>query len=286
MSDPVDNQNANNGSSGGDGEANADKNIQPPAVAPVAKPTQPGTKSAQYNAHYSCKKSVFDIATRVIEIVVGVVVGGALISVGYLQYSVYTRQAGIMEADQRPWISSSLIDGIFISKPLTFDPVKGGFMQISYVLKNTGKSPALHAVWRSKLLVMSMTKFINDEFSEQQNTLCNPMRTKSRDLFDVTIFPGDILPPQGWGLDLSRPDIEAALKGRESGSFAHSGFISLGLIACVDYQSSLAPIEHHQTRYAFELGIPIGDGSAFMGDIKPEGTPDGIRLIYFSQSAD
>jgi hypothetical protein len=258
---------------------------------PQAEETKKPPKGA-----WEAKESFFDLkASHWVQIALTVVLG----CIAYAQYSVYNRQAGIMdkqaiiaerqvrltESDQRPWVYSDPIGGTIISKPLAFDSVNGGLIQISYALKNTGKSPALHTVWRSKLFAISMTKFVDEEFSEQQSALCDPLRTKSQGLLDVTIFAGDKLPFQGWENGLPKKDIEEALKARESGPFAHSGFISLGLIACIDYQSPVVSSEHHQTRYGFQLGIPMGDGS-YMGDIKPEGTPDGIRLIYFSQSAD
>ena len=60
-----------------------------------------------------------------------------------------------------------------------------------------------------------MTKFVDEEFSEQQNALCDPLRTKSQGLLDVTIFAGDKLPFQGWENGLPKKDIEEALKARE-----------------------------------------------------------------------
>jgi hypothetical protein len=69
--------------------------------------------------------SRFEIATKIIELLIGAVVGGALIGVGYLQYTVYRQQTAIMEMTDRPLIggpidlSSATTDGA-ISFTMTF----------------------------------------------------------------------------------------------------------------------------------------------------------------------
>jgi hypothetical protein len=183
-------------------------------------------------------------------------------------------------AELRPWVSA---EDISITSPLRFESPKGGLLTIGYVLRNTGHSPALHVMWRSKLVVLSMTKNVTEEISERQATLCDPMLKMSRDLFEDTVFPGDKI-PGAEGMGVSPAEIAAAIKSREAGPFKHSGYVSLAMISCIDYQMSLIP-QHHQTRYAFTIGIPMTFGG-YMGDIRPEDIPSGLRLIYFSQSAD
>ena len=71
---------------------------------------------------------------------VGVFLTVVLIGVGWLQYRVYTRQANIMEIEQRPWIS---VDMNAVSAP-TFDEANNRIFTVGYTLKNVGKSPAFN----------------------------------------------------------------------------------------------------------------------------------------------
>lgn len=181
---------------------------------------------------------------------------------------------------ERPWVSA---ENISITSPLRFEPTKGGLMSIGYILRNTGRSPALHVMWQSRLIVLSHTKLMTEEISERQADLCNPLRKMASSLLDTTVFPGDTIPGE-WPLSVNPAEIAAAMKSRETTPFKHSGYISVFIITCIDYQISILP-QHHQTRYAFMIGIPMPSGP-IMGDIKPEGTTPDLRLIYFSQSAD
>jgi hypothetical protein len=212
------------------------------------------------------------------------------ICVGVSQYVIFGRQLSVMqgqlaamEADERPWVSANPNGGIVITKPLTFDAASGASLEIRYKLRNTGKSPALHVRFRSKIVILPMATFRTTEMAESQDTFCNPMRTVSSEFYDAIIFPGDDL-GANWPVSASPNDIESGLKRRESGAFAHKGFISPSLIACIDYQLASDPAKHFQTRYGFILGVPLDGG--VMGDIKPEGTRTDVRLVYFSQSAD
>jgi hypothetical protein len=179
----------------------------------------------------------------------------------------------------RPWVHEKIFH---IAKPLEFTVNGEASIIISGTLENLGHSPALQARSNSFLIAITMTKFVNEEIAEKQDALCNPLRTQSRQLLDTAIFPGDLIPVQE-GIGLSQKDIQAAAKARSSGPFRREGYISLAVITCVDYQMSFLS-EHHQTRYAFQLGIPKGGG--FMGDVKPEGVQPDVQLIYFSESAD
>jgi hypothetical protein len=207
---------------------------------------------------------------------------GVLVLVGYCQLNAISGQLDAMEADQRAWVSLNDNTEIRITAPLTFEPAKGASMSINYVLRNTGRSPALHVMWRSKIIALPMTKRSIVEIPERQNELCEPLRDIAGSFLDIVAFPGDKI-PRNEGLFISTEDIEIATKARQSGPLAHDGFISMALIACVDYQSSV--FKHHQTRYAFHLGVPMASGM-FMGDLMPDGVRPDVRLIYFSQSAD
>jgi hypothetical protein len=155
-------------------------------------------------------------------------------------------------------------------------------MIIRYILRNLGKSPAIHVRYQQKIIALSETKSVETEISDRQKALCAPLRQIANQFLDTVVFPGDkIIQEAGVGVETG--EIHAATKLREAGPFRHGGFVSLVLIACVDYQTPT--FNHHQTAYAFYLGIPNENGS-FMGDIRPEGIQSGLRLIYFSQSAD
>jgi hypothetical protein len=191
-----------------------------------------------------------------------------------------------IELSERPWVSA---ENISITQPLDFthNPQlmvpDAARMTISYLLRNTGNSPAIHAMWRSKLIILSMARNETEEMIERENELCAPMLKMPRQLLDVTIFPGDKIPGSE-GLGLYPKEIASGLKSRQSGIFKHKGYLSLALIACVDYRSSFSP-QHHQTRYAFFLGVPEPWGG-FMADIRPKGIRPDVKLVYFSQSAD
>jgi len=186
-----------------------------------------------------------------------------------------------LELSERPWVS---IDNksLFITKPLTFNS-NSASMYIGYSWKNTGHSPAMHIHSKNKLIVLSMTRLPEAEAAERQAALCDPLRKIPRWFLEITIFPDDTF-PFNEGLGLDQGEIAAGLKSRESGPAAHPGYISLALVGCIDYQFSFAP-EHHQTRYAFWVGI-TGPPGLWKADLKPDGVQPDVKLIYMSQSAD
>lgn len=181
---------------------------------------------------------------------------------------------------QRPWVHEK---SFRITKPLEFNANGDASMEIAGILENDGNSPALQARSNSFLSILTMTKMENEEITEKQEALCDPLRSQTRQLLDMSIFRGDDA-PVGEGVSLSSKEIRVATEARSAGPSRHDGYVSLILITCVDYQMSLTS-EHHQTRYAFNLGIPLPSGG-FMGDVRPEGTYPNVALIYFSQSAD
>ena len=189
-----------------------------------------------------------------------------------------------MEADQRPWVSVSPKDGFSIIEPLTFDAKTSAGMRFSYKLRNTGKSPALHVRIEAKIVILPGETWMTVEMANSQSSLCEPMRQSEEQFYDTIIFPGDEI-DGNLPVSLSTSEIESGLKKRESGPFAHPGFISPSLVVCFDYQLASSHTKHFQTRYAFMLGVPLPAG-AVMGDIKPEGVRSDVRLVYFSQSAD
>jgi len=86
----------------------------------------------------TAKKGSFERTARIIEIVVGAIVGVALITVGLLQYTVYTQQAHIMKVQTGAFLNVEKIMGGFNVDPTT----KVSFYQTWIVMKNSGTSMA------------------------------------------------------------------------------------------------------------------------------------------------
>src|SRR5258708_27241857 len=110
----------------------------------VESPGQPGEQPAQSEQPSAQRERFWDLkASHWVEVFLTVV----LICVGYLQYRVYARQAGIMETqthiskiDKRPWIKTI----VTIHKPLRFtdwSSQRGLWTSLDFELKNYGESP-------------------------------------------------------------------------------------------------------------------------------------------------
>jgi len=138
MADSVGNQNANDRSGDGDNNSRHNESSGNPSATPTSQQTQGNSDDNQSTCYYCRKESSFGITT-VVEILVGI----ALVVVGGLQYAVYTRQANIMEIEQRPWIS---LESVKIIGPLTFDTA-GANLSLSYQIKNVGHSPAFDTIF-------------------------------------------------------------------------------------------------------------------------------------------
>lgn len=70
---------------------------------PIAKTEDSSNLAAEPN--HRPKTSVFNIVSGIVSIICSIGIGLLLAGVGYLQYTVYTQQAKIMEADHRPWLA-------------------------------------------------------------------------------------------------------------------------------------------------------------------------------------
>jgi hypothetical protein len=134
MSDAIGGENANEGHGGGDNKAAAHENI---AVNPPPNPPNRESENKPCACTNGGKKGAFK---AIVEIFVGV----ALVVVGALQYIVYTRQAHIMEIEQRPWIS---LESVEPASELTVEDIGSIHLTIKYILKNVGHSPAFDTVF-------------------------------------------------------------------------------------------------------------------------------------------
>ena len=127
MPEPVGDPDTSDRNAGGDTTARHHESIKNLDAAPMLAQDQSPSK-----------KSAFDIVTKLIEIAVGIFVGGSLICVGYLQYTVYSRQARIMEtqtkilaaandlnvAIQRPFVGVSSVDVVNLGEiPASVSPI-------------------------------------------------------------------------------------------------------------------------------------------------------------------
>ncbi len=196
-------------------------------------------------------------------------------------------QLDTMRDDQRAWVSlSPHDDGIGIYSALSFANPKFAGVGIARKLRNTGHSPAFHVQWNEKIIYPLYKEALEIEVKKAQSSYCDQFYRLDGSFLDQTLFPGDEI--SGKVMDgLEQKDVQEALRSRETGPLAHKGFLSLMLIACIDYQINVGTaVKHHQTRYAFFFGAPLIDGAGFMADIQPAGTRPDVGLILFSQSAE
>jgi len=139
MADSVDNQDTDDGRGTGESRAQGNKDAQEPhAALPIVQPDQQARNPARPPSQHRRKKCRCNIGT-----IIEFFVGCALIGVGLLQYAVYTRQAGIMEIEQRPWISLESLDP-------TSDLLRendGAHVTVGYKLKNVGHSPSFNTIF-------------------------------------------------------------------------------------------------------------------------------------------
>jgi hypothetical protein len=199
------------------------------------------------------------------------------------QQKVMLGQLREAQTESRPWISISQDNGISLAEPLKFGD-SGADLRLNYILRNTGKLPAFHVRFRSQILSLLGLSEPQGETRSAQSAICDPMKHIPDEFGDLVMFPGDMI-PGNWPTEISKKNVSEAIERKKTGVLAHPGFVSLMLIACIDYQLPSNQHDHFQTKYAFLLGIPELNG-VVMGDLKPEGTQPNVRLVYISQSAE
>lgn len=137
--------------SGGDGDhANGNENIKQPPAAPIVQPPQHRFESKRCSGDCCRKKCSFDIG-KAIELFIGL----ALVLVGFLQYRVYTRQAGIMDTQTRisgeqVALTKSIQRGFITVSELKQDqPINlsdpASPSRFTAIVKNSGTTPAIDA---------------------------------------------------------------------------------------------------------------------------------------------
>jgi hypothetical protein len=199
------------------------------------------------------------------------------------QLGILQAQLGAMqkqtEVSERPWVSAS----VKMTEPLKFTD-SGAHTSVIFSLKNVGHTPALETQYRANIVTLPGKTWMAVEIREAETRECRPMLQsfKGSPHDSPTLFPVDEFSGY-WSADISHAGILEGLKLKETGLFTHKGYVSLYLVACVDYQVSFRS-DHHQTGYGFQLGIPEQDGT-WMGDIKPEGSRPEIKLILLDTFA-
>jgi hypothetical protein len=160
-----------------------------------------------------------------------------------------------LELSHRPWISAE----VSVGSELVFDE-RGGTLMLSAAIKNVGHSVAKHvSLW---------TEFVigGDNVQTAHEKFCNVIRQQN----NASDYGWLLFPDQG--ITEPRPviarlaDVE---RGVREGPFKDSGEISLHLIGCVDYQSTLDPSKHHQTKFVY-LVSRVDPSGRLMGNFNPK----------------
>lgn len=202
MSYPIGNENRNDGSAANDEKRSATNNESLPAASSSEShqsETVPTAKQNKSNSFYaSC---TFKVIGKGIELFVGL----ALVGVGYLQFTVYTRQAGIMEtqtklseADERPWVKPKIL----WLNPLYIDNFSFSF-GFQFTLENSGKYPAFWVTHQVALIPRTDTP--QSVSFKDHDKLCNDTAGKQASGVDnITIFPNEAESGLGstWGSPL------------------------------------------------------------------------------------
>lgn len=153
-------------------------------------------------------------------------------------------------ADQRPWVSPD----IALASGLVQD-ANGISLTLQFVLKNTGKSPALN-VWVSYEIFPSFGEGIDiigrqKVISEMERK--RPIRDGG---WGLTLFPGDKIPLSITttlnNVDIQRWDAYMMSTVKNMKATDNIFLPPITLIGCIDYKFVFGP-EHHQTGFILDL---------------------------------
>jgi hypothetical protein len=140
-----------------------------------------------------------------------------------------------LELSHRPWVSAD----VTIGSGLTFDQ-RGCVLMLNVAIMNVGHSIAKHVGLWAEFVIRGL-----NDWRTIQEGLCNAVK-QPNDAHDYgwLLFPGQgVTEPRA---AIARP--EDIARGIKEGHAKESSAISLHIIGCVDYQSTLDPTKHHQTR--------------------------------------
>ena len=145
-----------------------------------------------------------------------------------------------LELSERPWVA--VLDAA-IRSSLVFDD-KGAHTEVSFVLKNTGHSPAL-SVSISPELTTVCTNCPKPVYVEER--ACKDAKHSSK-FVSYTIFPGETFVERDQGHDMKMSEAEIERGFGISGTHT----IIPAVIGCVDYKTPFSSEIHH-TGFAFVL---------------------------------
>jgi hypothetical protein len=168
-----------------------------------------------------------------------------LIVVGYLQYLVYSRQAGIMEqqtaiseAEHRPWISAY---PVALAQDSVFHDDSGFNMTLIFPLKNTGHSPAKRVFPGTVATIGPFGDFTRKEACARAENGTNAL----------AIFPNETV-----GQSIRSIIPEAEFTSLREQAVANNGGkipgVAPAVIACIVYHDMETQITHH-TPYVYSL---------------------------------
>ncbi|SRR6266571_1830315 len=156
----------------------------------------------------------------------------------------------------RPWLTSE-----FVPTGLMFKE-DGGFLGLNITIANTGNSVAKSITAWTELWIDTRTLL-----SEGSRYCEIPKNAQNKDFQGGAIlFPGQhytFYQPAAATTEI----IEKALK---SGDFKDQQMVTIYVITCIDYRSTL-DTEHHQTRSYFSLSRPDFVRHTMMGIFDPHG---------------
>ena len=215
---------------------------------PKPKPEE-NAKPPKRNWEATRKERFFDLKfSHYVELILTAI----LVGVGYLQFEVYTRQAGIMEqqtiisqAEHRPWVSANPIE-------LVGDMIHNDFgleMTIQFTLKNTGHSPARRAF-------PGAISLLNYSVANASEKVCDDA---GKGWNGLAIFPGDTV-VQRIGIGIVEAEFTSFKEEIAKNNGGKVPEILPPIIACIAYQDMESEKFHH-TPYDFFLSLPNGHGS-------------------------
>jgi hypothetical protein len=173
---------------GGLFEIMTDAGDQEPSNLTADKPPKPNWEAVRTERFIDLKFSHY------IEIILTI----ALVGIAYLQYSVYARQAAMMDTqtrilkvDKRPWIkvTPTVAGRLAFSE---WNHQKGISVPLQFILKNYGESPAVNIIIRAHI-VEHPGNPRRSELGGPQEQACVMVRSdaKEKPLGGITIFPNE-----------------------------------------------------------------------------------------------
>lgn len=137
-------------------------------------------------------------------------------------------------ADQRPWIAfDAKLNG-----PITYG-VNGCSISFEFTLSNVGKTPAMHTDVSYEII----HEWGDMDMAKHQRRISDRVAANNAEGYGNTIFPGQVFPSSYGGM-ISREELERGLALWQSRYNDSAYMISLHLVGCVFYRSSITNAQH------------------------------------------